>query len=100
VRQLEEVFLKHSLESLKFDYEETQSAIEKVNDFLQTKELQKRVFKIDLFAELDQEEKETLNLRTRRTSSQDKHSLPIYPNKAPKTCQACGTTMAAKNHPG
>jgi len=49
VRKLEELFLIHSLDTLKFDYEHTQLAIEKVNDFLQTKELQKRVFKIDLF---------------------------------------------------
>jgi len=38
-RKLEELFLFHSLDSLKFDYEHTQLAIEKVNDFLQTKEL-------------------------------------------------------------
>lgn len=39
VRTLESLFLTHDMNSLKFDYERTQLAIEKVQDFLQTKEL-------------------------------------------------------------
>lgn len=78
-RKLEELFLIHSLDTLKFDYEHTQLAIEKVNDFLQTKELQKKVFKIDLFQELDKEEQEMIALRQRRHSSTEKVGIPIYP---------------------